>query len=378
MIVIAATACVSILGLDNDKYLSLDAQLCQEYATLCSELTTTFGIPQDSDDGGCRAWAGAQLAKPASDPTHPSVQRYADLGCRSKTTCAEFLDCLARARFIEPGKCGQQGCIADFNGEGGAWRCCSGDHCFEREDASGCLPAAKWSCIGASMDAGPMGDAGNIPADNLVFVDIASGKPITVPLKVSACSHLDVTCGAPVNVASGNNPYSFQGGLPFGFDGYIEAKDIGDAGPDGGPLYMTVLAVQNPPLGTYDAGPAMMMSGGTPMFQKESYRQVVESFNAKVDPMAGHVFAFARDCTGGLAAGVHGDIDKPGTNTLYFRGNNQPMQGLSDTDMSGHFSFVNVPPGLRFVSTFGQGVRLATVPMFVRADCLTFAFIVPQ
>lgn len=374
--VIALTACISVLGLENDKYVSLEDQVCFQYAMLCSDRAEVYGLPRDKIS--CHNELSMALRKPGSDPSRPNVDAYANNHCRSKTTCADYMDCLAQANFLPSGMCGTSNCIANAGDATVPWRCCPGESCVEIENTSGCFPSTdSWQCLGKVVFPKPDPVDASLLSLALRFVDINNPKMFITDLTVSACGRLDPECMSPVAKVNGSgmDPTLYKVDVPFAFDGFFQAIYTAPTGPDAGPDldYMPLLVFIVPPITT----PSIPMGmGGIPMFRRPAYNFIVNSFGEPADPDAGHIFSFAQDCKQDAAAGATAELDTDAGRLFYFSAN-QPTLMRTETDPGGQLGFINVPTGLRILTVQIRTVRTSSVVVLVRAGALTFVNLPP-
>jgi hypothetical protein len=370
--VVALTACISMLGLDNDKYVSVEEQVCLQYATLCTERAEPYAFPRDKDS--CRQELATAFQKPGSDPSRPNVDAYASNHCRSKTTCVDYLDCLARSSFIlAPSTCAKSDCLAGPGDASVPWRCCENEQCIELDKVSGCLDKSKWDCVGKVVFPKPdMLDAGQV---DLVasFADINNAQ-VVMDLTVRVCSRLDPDCLSPVFTSTGNGMGVHTLTMPYAFDGYIEAtyKAPGDGGMNLD--YLPLLVMVIPPITAENA--KLMQMGTIPMFRRAAYNAIVGSIGESVNPAMGHVFISARDCQFLEAPNTTGTLDVDAGRLMYFAGM-QPAPTRTETDIGGQIGVINVPPGLRQTTLRVRGVRTGTANVVVRAGHLSFLYLPP-
>lgn len=360
-----------MLGLDNDKFVSVEEQVCFQYAMLCNEHAVDYAFPLDQS--ACRSALAMALRKPGSDPSRPNVDAYANNHCRSKTTCSDYLDCLAASNFIaSPSTCATSDCLPNEGGAMAPWKCCTGEQCMQRENASGCLDPSKWGCIGSVVFPQPdPADAGTVPL-SITFVDLNNPMQQVNDLTVRVCSRLDVGCSSPVDTSpTTTNPHMLK--VPYAFNGYIEATYNA---PDGGPDqdYMPLLVMFASPVTAQVA--TQMQMGGLPMFRRIAFNQILGSIGDTANPNDGHLFVNARDCMFDAGANATGSLDVDAGRIMYFVGM-QPTLMKMETDVGGLFGFINVPKGLRELTIDVRSVRTGSASVVVRANTLTFIYLPP-
>jgi hypothetical protein len=368
-LVAISTACMSILGLESGSFESFEGSVCDTYRRVCPidrEIfpgAGAFGIP-----GTCERIVSGRLNTPATDPSHPNVQTYADRHCREKTTCAEFLDCLSDSNVIPTiNLCGTPDCLGDPIEAGPRpWRCCSGDSCVAVEGGT-CLPS-NFGCTGNVQFAKPDGVTNYMVT--VSFHDINSMKPVT-NLEVKSCNKLDPDCtGGTMPLSSGGGVFTFS--LPRAFDGFLQVRDLSQV--DAGDEYISLLVFIYPPLDV--GGVSGMGDGGIPLFQRKAYTAIANQFGQPVDRDAGQLFTFAIDCNQRPSEGVTAKLDVDASQQLYFTGM-VPSPMATMTDKAGQIGWVNVPAGLRVVKTNVRGVQVGSTPVFVRPDTLSFTSLPP-
>ena len=202
----------------------------------------------------------------------------------------------------------------------------------------------------------------------LPFIDAVNMTPIA-GVTVQACAKLDVTCAAPVSKV-----FTSDG------QGYVRVPVMG--GFDG---YLKTTWSEAPPTLTFINPPATSSAPRNEIDLLSTFDfQVIGSETIDgglTDKSLGVIFSNVADCNGNNAEGVSFSLDNAGPKTLpVYIINGLPTPTAKQTDSSGNFVEVNVPPGnvtlTATVAATGQRIGVATG--FVRASTFSYILLVPS
>ena len=292
------------------------------------------------------------------------------------TQCSTTADCATRGGAFAGSVCIESVCVINVTG-----RDASSD---ARRDALADAATVDAPTVDAGLDAGhnPWSCLGHVrwpdaSATPVVvtqpYNDLVTGDPVP-GITVQPCSKLDTTCANPLaDAAVTGEAGTVQFSLPSGYDGYLSST--WDAG-------LPVLAYVVPPAFVSSVElPVLMISNST--FEALA-AAVTSSFDGgarMIEPTRGSLFANVTDCDGNFAAGVTFTTE-PSSSTSYaaYIINGFPSFTATETDNSGNFGIVDVPPGSVTVTgtVVATGQKIGTTTSLVRASAISYTSIVPS
>lgn len=205
-------------------------------------------------------------------------------------------------------------------------------------DAGGDAAPDPWACLGGARPPPPLPDAGAAMLNLMYTVrDFQTGNPMT-GVTVKVCARADLTCATPQSMgttdATGRVALTatFSGA---GFDGYFELT-----GGMGNNEVVPTRTFPSPPL-----------AGGTVVFVNNAIPRLTFELlggllMARLDATTGGITGLANDCNNAPTAGVSVSVSPAATGARQFYiAGMLPSTSATQTDRSGLFGYVNVPPG---------------------------------
>lgn len=392
VLLVATSACVTILGLEGKNYDSLENDACTQYAKLCGKPYDQMMLGLVADKDQCGQALHQRLSLPDNSPSKPNVTKYVDLDCRKKTDCAGFLDCAAESNVLTgDGQCANDNmlCAGDSNDAGAhAWRCCPGKTCVTASATDRHCSPSEWGCLGNVKYPMPMQTTVRF---KFLVADATTRMPAK-NIKARVCEKLDIDCTGGKVVDDLTNGVITENKVRVGFDGYFFIQSTlmpSDAGADAGsdPIYMDMLLFLNPPVSRDTDYTSANLA--VPIFSFEVFNAIGGTFGAQQSSSLGAVIGNTLDCAGNPVANVHlnmdamGNVDAGASSTigLYFLGG-APNPNTDRTDNTGQFGFANVATGLRTLNAERADTmprqRIGVVTVLVKTKSITYTAVAPS
>jgi len=205
-------------------------------------------------------------------------------------------------------------------------------------DAGGDAAPDPWACLGGARPPPPLPDAGGSTLNLMYAVrDFQTGNPMT-GVTVKVCARADLLCATPQSMGTTDATGRVALTATFtgaGFDGYFELT-----GGMGNNEVVPTRTFPSPPLA---AGTMVFNNNAIPRLTFELLGGLLM---ARLDATTGGITGLANDCNNAAAAGVSVSVSPTATGSRQFYiAGMLPSTSATQTDRSGLFGYVNVPPG---------------------------------
>jgi len=226
-----------------------------------------------------------------------------------------------------------------------------------------CQADPKWDCVGKPR---PAPDGAGPFAAPFTIQHLVSQAPLK-DIRARLCRKLDVECTEGIGdeaVTDGQGKVKLM--APSGFDGYVRFESAATS---------NLLYFFNPPV-IRDQPDVQLSIGGPEVI-------MLLAKQAKVDQTAdrGVILIGARDCAGGIAAGVTLDATgKDDVATAFYSEQGLPSGTATQTDSAGYGGLLNAGAGsITFTGIVAAtGFEFGHVTVLSQAQSLTYGSVVPD